>query len=620
MSDEEELKKAISLVMGQKPEIFSDLKIFQKELSTINNLYYRINILLEVSSGRSSSVNSQIPVVMMQFHQLEQYLRGLPTERERTSIIKRYPDDFAKIALLRQIKKSQNRQEIIDSLSCEIDPKIRPYVNLVQNMIKEYFQDIAGKNFDTKKRERLNMTLNMFNVKYKSSLPNGLNGVTDSAQKVIIINSKVGKNINELINDLLHEYGHALSAFYDAYTGYAHDKIIDEGMQDLFSDIVMNHYIKKHTYIKIEGRKVRINTTNNDIYSAYNEENAIIRSILYPLSREKNKAETVMMEYILGDKNKFWEMILGRECEKDISGNPDVKLATKDIYRLNPESYKKIDDSSIFSKRNPLIYLFELQNKLEKYGIDFFSMKANEPFSSIEIGNMYFENKKLYEIPKEEMKRFCKLYNVLKKVYITDIIEFRNFKLKELTDEEINQYSFEILEGSLPLWDFNVLGTINTDLLSKTIEIEDEKAREGQSLQTSIEKYKKIIPEAIEVLDNRMQKTYESNRNVLDLIKNLQFTYITQIEDALEQGKKDEVLECLINKKTGEIFLDNEIQEVLEHFGFNLKYNLEYTVGDIFKSAKRGNLKLDEVSKAKFMIEQENIAKETINEKNQDNR
>ena len=46
MSDEEELKKAISLVMGQKPEIFSDLKIFQKELSTINNLYYRINILL----------------------------------------------------------------------------------------------------------------------------------------------------------------------------------------------------------------------------------------------------------------------------------------------------------------------------------------------------------------------------------------------------------------------------------------------------------------------------------------------------------------------------------------------------------------------------------------------
>ena len=189
-----------------------------------------------------------------------------------------------------------------------------------------------------------------------------------------------------------------------------------------------------------------------------------------------------------------------------------------------------------------------------------------------------------------------------------------------MTDEEINQYSFEILEGSLPLWDFNVLGTINTDLLSKTIEIEDEKAREGQSLQTSIEKYKKIIPEAIEVLDNRMQKTYESNRNVLDLIKNLQFTYITQIEDALEQGKKDEVLECLINKKTGEMFLDNEIQEVLEHFGFNLKYNLEYTVGDIFKSAKRGNLKLDEVSKAKFMIEQENIAKETINEKNQDNR
>ena len=153
MSDEEELKKAISLVMGQKPEIFSDLKIFQKELSTINNLYYRINILLEVSSGRSSSVNSQIPVVMMQFHQLEQYLRGIPTERERTSIIKRYPDDFAKIALLRQIKKSQNRQEIIDSLSCEIDPKIRPYVNLVQNMIKEYFQDIAGKNFDTKKEK-----------------------------------------------------------------------------------------------------------------------------------------------------------------------------------------------------------------------------------------------------------------------------------------------------------------------------------------------------------------------------------------------------------------------------------------------------------------------------------
>ena len=46
MSDEEELKKAIGLVLGQKPEIFTDQKIMQKELSEINNLYYRINIFL----------------------------------------------------------------------------------------------------------------------------------------------------------------------------------------------------------------------------------------------------------------------------------------------------------------------------------------------------------------------------------------------------------------------------------------------------------------------------------------------------------------------------------------------------------------------------------------------
>ena len=620
MSDEEELKKAIGLVLGQKPEIFTDQKIMQKELSEINNLYYRINIFLIVRFGRSSFVNSQIVPAMMKYYELQQYLRTISTEEEKMMIIKGYPDNYAKIALLDQIKGHNNRQKIIDSLSCKIDSKIRPYVNVVQDMIKEFFKDVAGKKLSTKELERVYMTFNIFNIKYDDSLPKGLTGITYFIEKDIGISPKIEKNINQLINTLLHEYGHALSLFFDVYTGVKVNKTIDEGIQDLFSDIVMNHYIRKHKYIKIKERKIKIRTDNNDIYSGYNEENAIVRSILYPFSREENKAETVMIEYLLGDKNKFWKIILGRECEKDIMGNPDVKLDEKDIYKLNPESYKKIDDSSIFSKRNPLIYLFELQSKLDNYDVDLFSMKGNDPFSCIDIGNMYFENKKLYEISKEEMKRFCKLYNILKDVYITDITSFRNFKFKELTDEEIKQYSFEILEGSLPLWNYTVLGNINLNLLSKTIEIEDEKARKGQRLQTSIEKYKKVIPEAIGILDNQLQKEYESNRNILELIRNLQFTYITQIEEALEQGKKEEVLECLIDNKTGEMFLDNEIQEVLEHFGFNLKYSLEYTVGDIFKSAKRGNLKLDEVSKAKFMIEQENIAKETNNEKNQDNR
>ena len=620
MSEEEELKKAIGLFLGQKPEIFTDQKIMQKELSEINNLYYRINIFLIVRFGRSSFVNSQIVPAMMKYYELQQYLRTISTEEEKMMIIKGYPDNYAKIALLDQIKGHNNRQKIIDSLSCKIDSKIRPYVNVVQDMIKEFFKDVAGKKLSTKELERVYMTFNIFNIKYDDSLPKGLTGITYFIEKDIGISPKIEKNINQLINTLLHEYGHALSLFFDVYTGVKVNKTIDEGIQDLFSDIVMNHYIRKHKYIKIKERKIKIRTDNNDIYSGYNEENAIVRSILYPFSREENKAETVMIEYLLGDKNKFWKIILGRECEKDIMGNPDVKLDEKDIYKLNPESYKKIDDSSIFSKRNPLIYLFELQSKLDNYDVDLFSMKGNDPFSCIDIGNMYFENKKLYEISKEEMKRFCKLYNILKDVYITDITSFRNFKFKELTDEEIKQYSFEILEGSLPLWNYTVLGNINLNLLSKTIEIEDEKARKGQSLQTSIEKYKKVIPEAIGILDNQLQKEYESNRNILELIRNLQFTYITQIEEALEQGKKEEVLECLIDNKTGEMFLDNEIQEVLEHFGFNLKYSLEYTVGDIFKSAKRGNLKLDEVSKAKFMIEQENIAKETNNEKNQDNR
>lgn len=56
---------------------------------------------------------------------------------------------------MNKIKNKQNRNKIIQSFKSYISPELKPEVELVQQMIREFWQDMLGKKFDAEKKERL---------------------------------------------------------------------------------------------------------------------------------------------------------------------------------------------------------------------------------------------------------------------------------------------------------------------------------------------------------------------------------------------------------------------------------------------------------------------------------
>ena len=145
--------------------------------------------------------------------------------------------------------------------------------------------------------------------------------------------------------------------------------------------------------------------------------------------------------------------------------------------------------------------------------------------------------------------------------------KFVNSKLQEITDEEIHDYSFEILDTAIGLTGNEViLGTYAEKLTDKLIQREIELIEEGQTIETSIKKYKTIIPDHLKKIKPEID---DSNRYAYDYIQNLKFSYMEQIRQALEEGRSQTVISALTEK--GEIYLDNDIREIFSEYGVKIR-------------------------------------------------
>lgn len=539
------------------------------KLYTIENSFFR-NLIVKQTSEYVYKRDELITQID-EFKKIRGEFEELETEEEKAEFITTLNNYDMRLELLSNIKKRENRDLVINSFECEIDPDLKPQVELVQKMIRNYFEDTLQDKFDEEKRERMEIVFNKSDVVFKD-LEGQTNGRASYLFDSIQISTRHKNNINKTLGFLIHEYEHLFSRYEFKTKASRISHTIDEGTADLFADLVINHNLEKYGKIELNGRRVRVDSPY-ETYSGYDFENAWQRTILYGLSKDGKDAEA-LGEYILGDKYKYLELTLGPEiaAQKHVDnfGEPDLETNWEEIYESPKTDFSQIDNNSIYARRNFILPMYELQNKLKSKGINILDGKH---YLAKYIGNQYFDGRKIFEISREEMTEFYNLYmkqNNPRDASNSPVVQYDKFvnsKLQEITDEEIHDYSFEILDTAIGLTGNEViLGTYAEKLTDKLIQREIELIEEGQTIETSIKKYKTIIPDHLKKIKPEID---DSNRYAYDYIQNLKFSYMEQIRQALEEGRSQTVISALTEK--GEIYLDNDIREIFSEYGVKIR-------------------------------------------------
>lgn len=131
----DDLYKTIALLdcMDRQDEI-QDIQDFD-----INNDFYRSRaILLKRGFDKEAII-----ATMWQYRKLEIKINQMKTEGEKTDFILQIEDNDIKLEFLKQIQAQEERNKIIASFQNEIQQEIEPYVQCVQDMIREYFEDTS---------------------------------------------------------------------------------------------------------------------------------------------------------------------------------------------------------------------------------------------------------------------------------------------------------------------------------------------------------------------------------------------------------------------------------------------------------------------------------------------
>lgn len=573
-------------------------------LKKIKDGYYR-NQLVKSYVDDEDYRNEELIYNINSYDEIKEKFNTIEKDEDRAKFINTILDYDMRLELLKDIKSRENRKIVIDGFKCQIDPNIAPQVELVQHMIREYFEDTLQDDFDEDKKERMEIIFNKSDVRFKR-LEEDLNGRANWMKDNIVICERHRKNISRTLGFLIHEYSHLLSNYNFKTTGINNSFSIEEGSADLLSDMVINHYIEKHGKIEIDGKSVRVDYPY-EVFSGYDFENAWPRTILAGLS-SSGKDKKAFAEYILGDKYEYLKLVFGEELAEEKWQNGEKETDLEEIYKSKMMNFSNIDFKSIYAKRNYILSAFELQNRLE----DIYILDCSS-HSATEVGNKYFGERKIYEISRDEYKEFFDLCmglrnpNDEKDSIVVGYDDFCHEKITELTEDEIQKHSFEILDTECAIiedygFDVELEGVMNL-----AIQREIELIREGQPIEVTLQKYKRIIPDYLERLD---KKRTTSNVYIGDYIEDLKFAYIDQIGQTLEGGQQEKVINGLIDTETQEMYLDDDIKKIFSD------HNIQIDSNDKIEKAKK-LIKLskeqdEEISELEKQVQKDGVNLDTL--------
>ena len=224
------------------------------------------------------------------------------------------------------------------------------------------------------------------------------------------------------------------------------------------------------------------------------------------------------------------------------------------------------------------------------------------------------------------MQEFFELIHKSDGLFVYGYSDFANGMIEDISyddnrEEIIKKYSFQILETSIPLLQSEK--KINDDVaevLEQCLEREDELLREGQTVDVSMNKYRRFIPKMIQILSNS-----NSNNNLLlvDKIKGLQEYYLEQMKQAIDENLLEEVIAGLTDSKTGYVFVDKNITQILNEKQVRINTirfnNKTYKIEDVLDSADRVGVKLEDIEAVSSLVDIEMLGIQELEEEKDEN-
>ena len=140
-----------------------DLK--RKLLHTVKNSYYR-NLIVKQTSEYNFKITELLDEID-EFKNIKQKFEKIEDEEERSKFICDVENHSIRLELLNSIKLRKNRDIVVNGFKNEIDPRIKLQVELVQQMVREFFEDELDNGLDDEKKEKMNIIFNKADVSFK---------------------------------------------------------------------------------------------------------------------------------------------------------------------------------------------------------------------------------------------------------------------------------------------------------------------------------------------------------------------------------------------------------------------------------------------------------------------
>lgn len=406
----------------------------KKVFSELQDDYCKIKLIEYGSQDETHCTKEDVLDCLNQYFKNKTILSQMENEEEKAEYIAKLQENEMKVCLLEEITERKNRDRVIQSLTHHIDPELQMMTRYVQTMIQEFITDTyQPEQIPEKIEEKMKIVFARTNVSYKE-YTDATNGTADYINHDIGIAHRRRFQQDKVLGCMIHEYAHLFSNFDFKKDPFQGEKAIEEGNADTFAELVVRHYLEKHPNELPFSIKEPYT-----IYSTYDFENSWARTLLYPLEEEQ-KDKKAIVEYLLGEKTKYLEMVIGTEYAQSVPTNTtdnmnEIPITYEQLYKTHEESFKEIRTDSIYYNRNSFLPAFQIQRKVgdraETKVYELKGRKWNETF----MASTYFEDRTLEQIKPEELEEFITLVsasNCNGKSFFTPIEPFAMMKIQEL--------------------------------------------------------------------------------------------------------------------------------------------------------------------------------------------
>ena len=402
------------------------------------------------------------------YNRLLHELEKLKDDDLRAKFVASITDREMKLSLLSYIQKRENRDLIINSFDRKVDEDIKDVDSLVQRMIREYFEDKVGEKMTAEKRERLELVLRGSDISFGDLTDRikgrEIEGLADFFERNVTMSTETKDKTKTLIGLLAHEYGHLFSEFNVVYTNEEPNYSTEEGMADVFADVVINHFIQKYGRIELGGKIVIEDYPFIEPTCYTTMQNFLPRTWLAGLESSGKDSEAIS-DYFLGKKIDFLKMIFGERKLISGIGEPESynyiiregtdyfywDLDYEELYYSPILDYSNVSRKSLYYQRgNNALPLFIIQNKIKGAANVLWGLQNLEPDTNIGyVAERFFDGQSFFEVNDEAFQEFLDLIkNASTPLEDPSMIlkQYMDACVDSLRSDTVKKHSFENLK------------------------------------------------------------------------------------------------------------------------------------------------------------------------------